>query len=382
MIVVREARWLEDSGESLRDPADNGVDRFGHETKGESAISGDELGRRQSRSTASRWNRSMSRRLLFIALFLSALLGCNSLDDPRVECRCAREMDVGRRDSAAGRTRPSLDLPRLPRIPGFDADLWVGAKEPFTYIHRSTGLAFRLLRGGEFEMGVDARETPPDCVPTSPQHPVRLTPYLICIRELSQDTWTRVMGWNESVFRKTGGVLTNVSWDDCQEFCRRTDLRIPTEAQWEFACRSGTRGDFSSGDRLIHEWDAAALAPTWEGGQAGFSFGTRFPRPGGGGRNAFDLQDMHGNVSEWCADEYGLDFYSRPEAYGPDPLSTNGLGKRMHRGGSYLSPMESCSSWARSVAPSHWRVAFIGFRPAYYPLPESVTRYFEENPHP
>ena len=162
-------------------------------------------------------------------------------------------------------------------------------------------------------------------------------------------------------------VVTN--WDQTQEFCRKADaqlghrLRLPTEAEWEFACRAGSRTNFCSGDR---EKDLDCIA-WYSGNCSGLPFtqaGTvPFPFPvGGKDPNAFGLYDMHGNVSEWCEDFYGR--YSPEAAVDPKGSQPGDLKLHVARGGSCESAPTFCRSSRRFVHIGWYYVGHVGFRVA------------------
>lgn len=168
--------------------------------------------------------------------------------------------------------------------------------------------------------------------------------------------------------------VLNVSWDDATAFCEwlgrkeGKPYRLPTEAEWEYACRAGTTTRFSSGDdpeslaRVGNVADAAAKAkfPDWKWTIAA-SDGCAFTAPVGRYQpNAFGLFDMHGNVWEWCADWYAADYYATSPADDPKVL----VGGKLHvlRGGSWL--VKPCSDRAACrfrYAPMI-RADFAGFR--------------------
>ena len=113
-------------------------------------------------------------------------------------------------------------------------------------------------------------------------HKVQLSPYLISKYEVTQEQWKRIMGINPS--RSIGDELPvhRIAWENCEEFCRRTGLSLPTEAQWEYACRSRTTTPFAFGDTLsTKQANFASEHPV-----AVDSFAP----------NAFGLHNMHGNV--------------------------------------------------------------------------------------
>jgi formylglycine-generating enzyme required for sulfatase activity len=159
------------------------------------------------------------------------------------------------------------------------------------------------------------------------------------------------MGTNLSFF-KGQDLPVEVSWEDCREFCEKTGLEFPTEAQWEYACRAGATGPYSGTGN-----------PDEMGWHHGNSGRTTHP-VGGKNPNGFGLHDMHGNVMEWCQDVYDEEFYAKPGATTKDPACTSGSEARVVRGGSWNSKSMICRSALRHwVLPAH-RDDFLGFRPS------------------
>ena len=146
--------------------------------------------------------------------------------------------------------------------------------------------------------------------------------------------------------------VVEVSWDDCQEFCKKTGLSLPTEAQWEYACRAGTTGPYAGTGKLD---DMGWFRENTE--DKSHPVGQKKP-------NSFGLYDMHGNVWEWCADVYEKEFYSKPEATKKDPVCTSGSVERVIRGSSWFSVAGSCRSAHRDGFPPSLRFHVIGFRPS------------------
>ena len=228
------------------------------------------------------------------------------------------------------------------------------------YRHDPTGIVFVLLPGGMFDMGSPESEVG-RFGNEGPIHEVTLSPFLIAKYELTQGEWESVMGSNPSLF--TGNPnrpVETVSWHEAQEFVALTGLRLPTEAQWEYACRAGQPGSFS-GTGVLEEMG-------WFEDNVVATGGRRSTHPvGEKTANQFGLHDMHGNVFEWCEDIISVLFYSTPEAAGPDPVHTtieDDGDIRALRGGSVDFSARLCRSANRNGNHPDTRVYDIGFRPA------------------
>jgi formylglycine-generating enzyme required for sulfatase activity len=227
-----------------------------------------------------------------------------------------------------------------------------------------------LIPAGEFLMGSaeSARALPePQSEGEYPQHRVRLNqPFYLGVHELTQQQYERVMGVHPSYSKGPQHPVQNVSWDDAVKFCDTLSAlpeewaagrtyRLPTEAEWEYACRAGTTTHYSFGD------DPAVLGDyAWF--QANASEGTHTvgqKRP-----NAWGLYDMHGNLWEWCADWFGEDYYEHSTVDDPTGPATGTV--RMHRGGCWLAPASYCRSAYRfTYQPPHG--ILVGFRVAAVP---------------
>lgn len=172
--------------------------------------------------------------------------------------------------------------------------------------------------------------------------------------EVTQEQWAAVMGSNPSYFASNpNNPVEMVSWDDCQQFITRLNkmglgtFRLPTEAEWEYACRAGSMTEYYWGDHLIEKyawyWDNSSYMT--------HSVGWKEP-------NAWGLYDMSGNVWEWCSDWYG-DYTSQSQM---DPKGPASGSFRVFRGGSWHNGPQSCRSANRSyVTPTYTR-SFLGFR--------------------
>ena len=173
---------------------------------------------------------------------------------------------------------------------------------------------------------------------------------------MTQAEWKRVMGSNPSYSKGDDLPVERVSWDDCQEFCRKTGLKLPTEVEWEFACRAGTSGPFAGTGKL----DAMAW---YEENSA-----NRTHPVGKKTANDFGIHDMHGNVYEWCQDVYDEGFYGKPSASGNNPVCTSGSVSRVGLGGGWISNARYCRSANRNGYMPAGRSYFLGFRPAVFAL--------------
>ena len=161
-----------------------------------------------------------------------------------------------------------------------------------------------LIPSGRFLMGIPKSDkTPhtlsdPNILTNFPQHVVTLTkPFYIGKYEVTQEQWEAVMGDNPSVLKGGKLPVTNVPWDDCQKFIKNLNAktnggyRLPTEAEWEYACRAGTTTTYSFGDKITPA-DA-----NYVDSKIGKPVAVGSYKP-----NAFGLYDMHGNVYELCID--------------------------------------------------------------------------------
>ena len=189
------------------------------------------------------------------------------------------------------------------------------------------------------------------------QHEVTVSHFLIAKYEVTQTEWRNVMGNDPS--RVTGDThpVERVSWEDCQEACEKLGLSLPTEAQWEYACRAGTQGTFGGTGKL----DDMGWYKANSGGKFHTAVGQKEP-------NGFGLYDMHGNVWEWCQDSFEKEFYSRSEATKRNPCCTSGSKDRVMRGGFSFEDASLCRSAHRDSQPQGLRSPAIGFRPSR-PLP-------------
>jgi formylglycine-generating enzyme required for sulfatase activity/DNA-binding response OmpR family regulator len=266
------------------------------------------------------------------------------------------------------RTRLTVVRASHPSVPGADGrSRTPGATgaAPARQLANSIGMSMVLIPAGEFQMGSpDSLHEAPSY--EKPQHPVRVNkPFYLAVYPVTLEQYARVMEQPLSGFDgDPQQPVTMVSWEDAVQFCRRLSAladeeaagcvyRLPTEAEWEYACRAGGTGKWCFGD------DESALEHyAWYEGNSGDT-----PHPVGRKRpNAWGLHDMHGNVWEWCADWFGEDFYvvSRPD----DPIGPNSGDGRVLRGGGWTVGPWGTRSADRSRYDPGLRSPYNGFRVA------------------
>ena len=242
----------------------------------------------------------------------------------------------------------------------------------------SIGMKLVLLPAGEFLMGSPEAEKYREDYET--QHQVRITqPFYLGQTEVTQGQWEAVMGttpWKDQGYVQVGAsyATTYVSWEDAVAFCGKLteqerkagrlpqawEYTLPTEAQWEYACRAGTKTAYSFGDDDSKIGDYA-----WYGGiigdgnakteQYAHEVGQKKANPWG-------LYDMHGNVWEWCADWFDSDYYGKSPL--DNPSNPEEGSNRVLRGGSWYGTARYCRSAYRDRYDPTNRDYDLGFRVA------------------
>jgi len=247
----------------------------------------------------------------------------------------------------------------------------------------SIGIKFVRIPAGKFLMG--SAETDDGVRDDElPQHPVQISkPFYMGVYEVTQREFEGLMDSNPSSFSRAGLLkdapddlncstlpVDNVTWFAAAEFCRRLSnlsaekeagrvYRLPTEAEWEYACRAGTKSIFYFGDSLAstqanfngnHPFGEAENGP----------FLNRTATVGSYKPNAFGLYDMHGNLHEWCMDRFDRDYYrDSPKV---DPQGSRSGSYRVIRGGDWYSDGRDCRSVFRYADVPEGRFYALGMR--------------------
>lgn len=251
-------------------------------------------------------------------------------------------------------TPPLAVAPFDPRTAKQHQATWAAhLKVPVVWAN-ANNMSFVLIPPGEFEM---------ESVDVSPRHRVHITrPFYLSVTQVTQSQYARAMGANPSFFKEDNRPVEQVSWDQAMAFCQRLSqlpegrtgsrtYRLPTEAEWEHACRCGTTTKWHAGD------DPAGLdRVAWyldNSGRKTHPVGQKEP-------NAWGLHDMYGNVWEWCSDWFG----EYPAATATDPTGAVTGSNRVLRGGSWRGNARDCGSASRQGQTPAEQSVSVGFRVA------------------
>jgi formylglycine-generating enzyme required for sulfatase activity len=229
---------------------------------------------------------------------------------------------------------------------------------PKTFISSSTGMELVLIPAGEFMMGSPLEEQGRFDY-EGPVHEVTIKNSFYMGKYLvTQKQWEKVTGNNPSSFKGEDRPVERVSWEDVQEFVKKLNkkegvdkYRLPSEAEWEYACRAGTQTGYSFGD------DESILnGYAWYDKNSGSEthlVGQKKPNPWG-------LYDIHGNVWEWVQDRWH-DKHEGALSNG-SAWEDGGGSSRVVRGGSWVNNARNCRSAARGWVDTGDRCKFVGFR--------------------
>jgi formylglycine-generating enzyme required for sulfatase activity len=329
------------------------------------------------------------------------------------------ELTVYTQENVSAFVRRKHATSQLPRLKGDIGpvsliDVTPRLAEPRT-ISNSIGMTLTLIKAGEFMMGSDATDADAfddefldKAAGRKEKHRVRITrPFHLGVTEVTRGQFRRFVddagyqteaekdgkggyGWNEETKKfeqnpkytwQNAGFdqsddhpVVNVSWNDAVAFAQWLSrkegktYRLPTEAEWEYACRAGTTTRFSNGDDAeglavvgnVADGTAKAKYPEWTSTIAARD-GYVYTAPVGRFQaNAFGLYDMHGNVWEWCSDGYSADYYKQSPA--DDPPGALGASDRVIRGGGWDRRPRSCRSADRSRSAPVLRNILLGIR--------------------
>jgi formylglycine-generating enzyme required for sulfatase activity len=236
-------------------------------------------------------------------------------------------------------------------------------KEVTVDLGKGVKLEMVLISAGEFLMG--SPDSDKDALKwEKPQHRVRITrPFYLGKYLVTQEQWQTVMDSNPSQFKGPKNPVERVSWDDCQKFLGKLNAKVgsgagkfqlPTEAQWEYACRAGSKTRYCFGDdeKQLGEYAWYSENP----------FSTMHP-VGEKKPNGWGLYDMHGNVWEWCQDWY--EDYKESPVDDPTGAATGSL--RVGRGGGWDTPARFCRSADRDDFVPGFRIFYLGLRVSLVP---------------
>ena len=247
-------------------------------------------------------------------------------------------------------------------------EAWIGMSKALTLdLGNGVKLELVLIPAGEFVMGLPDSEEERDS-DEGPQHRVRIAqPFYMGRYEVTQAQWEAVMGSNPSHFKGDGRLpVENVSWNDCQEFCKRLSakvgrtVRLPTEAEWEYACRAGTGTPFHFGGTISTDQANYNGKFTYGNGRKGV-YREKTTVVGSFAANAWGLHDMHGNVWEWCEDVWHEGYAGAPTD-GSAWVSGGNAEYRVLRGGSWDGAPRICRSANRGRSRPDSRYGNIGLR--------------------
>ena len=231
----------------------------------------------------------------------------------------------------------------------------------------SIGMKFVWIPAGNFMMGSPKAEK--DRWDHETQHKVKLSKgFYMGVHTVTQEQWQAVMGNNPSHFKGEKNLpVEKVSWDDCQEFVKKLrnkdkkQYRLPTESEWEYACRAGTTTPFHFGETISTDQANYNGDLTYGDGKKGV-YRKKTTPVGNFPANAWGLHDMHGNVLQWCQDWYG----DYPQNDAVDPQGAEKGAERVLRGGSWsLEPLNCRSAFRIRFVPGY-RDPNIGLRVCFF----------------
>ena len=259
-------------------------------------------------------------------------------------------------------------LQRIPRIAQ-------GYIEPLLQISPALSLHMVLIPGGTFVMGSSSDE-PERTEAERPQHQVTVPSFMMGRYPVTQAQWRAVAAMPQeqrsldpdpSRFKGDNHPVEQVSWYEAVEFCDRLSTRtkrpyrLPTEAEWEYACRAGTTTPFHFGDRIATDVANYDGDYAYGDGKKGKNRRATTPVDLLDNANALGLSDMHGNVYEWCQDHWHMN-YEGALTDGSAWSTDNEEAGRVLRGGSWIDGPRNCRSACRYNGSPGYRFSYNGFR--------------------
>jgi formylglycine-generating enzyme required for sulfatase activity len=264
--------------------------------------------------------------------------------------------------AASSQTSKPVDPGKAPPGAGAGARTEAPSKELVVDLGAGAKLEMIRIPAGEFKMGS------PGKTEIAEQHRVRISkPFYLGKYPVTQWQWFVVMDDNPSKFSMDKKrPVENVTWEDCQVYLRKLNattrrqndtFALPTEAQWEYACRAGSTTEFCFGDEASALREYAWYAANSDGKT--HPVGEKKP-------NAWGLYDMHGNVNEWCQDWFDDRYYGKSPTDDPTGPETGSF--RVVRGGGLTSSASSCGSAVRRCVEPAERGPSVGLRVALVPV--------------
>lgn len=249
-----------------------------------------------------------------------------------------------------------------------------GSDQYGEYVEFNVGRALarmRLVKPGRFMMG--SPDSEPGRMAHEVLHPVTITkPFFLSDTACTQLLWQEVMGSNPSWSKAENKPVEQLSWNDTQEFARTINrgldgwrFRLPTEAEWEYACRAGTQTPFSFGENITTDQVNYNGNFPYPGGEKGIyrdeTVEVRSLPP-----NAWGFFEMHGNAWEWIQDIYQEDLGTAPAV---DPQGAPEGEFKVMRGACWVDPAETTRSADRDIGKTMLRFPFLSVRFAADPVP-------------
>ena len=241
---------------------------------------------------------------------------------------------------------------------------------------KETGLDMVLIPAGDFMMGSPKDEPEREDI-EGPQHPVNIPAFFMGRYPITQAQWKIVASYPEinlelnpdpSKFKGDNHPVEKVNWHEAVEFCARLSARtnrpyrLPSESEWEYACRAGTTTPFYFGKTLTTDIANYNGGYTYNDGPKGKYREETTPVDHFKYANAFGLHDMHGNVDEWCQDTWHDNYTGAPEDGSAWIDKNDNNSRKVLRGGSWINNPWYCRSATRGLNRPDYRNFNIGFR--------------------